>query len=39
MFIGMDLHKNYLPIAVMDEKGEMLKKSSIDNDLKQVDRF
>lgn len=39
MFIGMDLHKNYLQIAVMDEKGKVLKNSRIDNDLKQVDRF
>lgn len=39
MFVGMDLHKNYLQVAVMDEKGKVLKNSKIDNDLKQVDRF
>jgi transposase len=39
MFVGMDLHKNYLQVAVMDEKGKVLKNSRVDNDLKQVDRF
>lgn len=39
MFVGMDLHKNYLQIAVMDEKGKVLRNPRIDNDLKQVDRI
>jgi hypothetical protein len=39
MFVGMDLHKNYLQIAVMNEKGKILENSRINNDLKQVDRF
>ncbi len=36
MFVGMDLHKNYLQIAVMNEKGKVLENSRINNNLKQV---
>ena len=32
MFVGMDLHKNYLQVAVLDGKGKVLKNSRIDND-------
>jgi transposase len=39
MFVGMDLHKNYLQIAVMNDKGKVLENSRIDNDIKQVGRF
>ena len=39
MFVGMDLHKNYLQIAVMNDKGKVLENSKINNDLKQVGRF
>jgi hypothetical protein len=39
MFVGMDLHKNYLQIAVMNEKGKVLENSRIDNNLKQVGEF
>src|SRR5262249_1665118 len=39
MFVGMDLHKNYLQIAVMNDKGKVLENSRIDNNLKQVGRF
>jgi len=39
MFVGMDLHKNYLQIAVMNEKGKVLENSRIDNNLKQVGKF
>ena len=39
MFVGMDLHKNYLQIAVMNDKGKVLENSRINNDLKQVGRF
>jgi hypothetical protein len=35
MFVGMDLHKNYLQIAMMNEKGNVLENSN----LKQVGRF
>ena len=36
MFVGMDLHKNYLQIAVMKEKGKVLENSRISN---KVSRF
>src|SRR5215469_3836275 len=39
MFVGMDLHKNYLQIAVMNEKGKVLENSRINNNLKQMGRF
>ena len=39
MFVGMDLHKNYLQIAVMNEKGKVLENSRIKNNLKHVGRF
>jgi hypothetical protein len=39
MFVGMDLHKNYLQIAVMNEKGKVLENSKVDNNLKQVGDF
>ena len=39
MFVSMDLHKNYLQIAVMNEKGKLLENSRINNNLKQVGRF
>jgi hypothetical protein len=33
MYIGMDLHKKYLQVAVVDEKGKVMRNSKIDNDL------
>ena len=39
MFVGMDLHKSYLQIAVMNNKGKILENSRIDNNLKQVGAF
>ena len=39
MFVGMDLHKNYLQIAVMNQRGKVLENSRINNNLKQLDRF
>jgi len=38
MFVGIDLHKNYLQIAV-NEMGKGLENSRINNNLKQVGRF
>jgi hypothetical protein len=32
MFVGMDLHKNYLQIAVMNKEGRILRNSKIDNE-------
>jgi hypothetical protein len=34
MFVGMDVHKNYLQVAVLDEKGKILNNSRVDNNLK-----
>jgi transposase len=39
MFVGMDLHKSYLQVAVLDGKGKVLKNSRIHNDLSKVGRF
>jgi transposase len=39
MFVGMDVHKNYLQIAVLDEKGKVLDNSRVDNDLSKIDKF
>ncbi|MGA9150526.1 MAG: hypothetical protein WBZ36_08105 [Candidatus Nitrosopolaris sp.] len=36
MFVGMDVHKNYLQVAVLDEKGEV---SRVDNNLVKVNEF
>jgi len=41
MILGMDLHKNYLQIAVMNKEGgrRVLRNSKIDSNLKQISRF
>jgi hypothetical protein len=39
MYIGMDLHKKYLQVAVVDEKGKVMRNSKIDNDLDEVGKF
>ena len=36
MFVGMDVHKNYLQVAVLDEKGKILNNSRVDNNLIKV---
>jgi NAD(P)-dependent dehydrogenase (short-subunit alcohol dehydrogenase family) len=33
MFVGMDVHKYYLQVAVLDEKGKVLNNSRVDNNL------
>ncbi len=35
----MDVHKNYLQVAVLDEKGKILNNSRVDNDLIKVNEF
>jgi hypothetical protein len=35
----MDLHKNYLQIAVVDEKGKLIKNNKIENDIKKIGKF
>lgn len=39
MFVGMDVHKNYLKVAVLDEKGKVLNNSRVDNNLAKVSEF
>ena len=39
MFVGMDVHKNYLQIAVLDENGKVLNNSRVDNNLAKVSDF
>jgi hypothetical protein len=39
MFVGMDLHKSYLQVAVLDGKGRVVKNSRIHIDLSKVGRF
>src|SRR5438093_5004875 len=39
MFVGMDLHKSYLQVAVLDGKGKVLRNSRIDSDLSKVGKF
>ena len=39
MFVGMYLHKNYLQIAVINEKDKVLENSRINNRLKQLGKF
>jgi transposase len=39
MFVGMDVHKNYLQVAVLDERGKVLNNSRVDNNLIKVNEF
>jgi transposase len=39
MFVGMDVHKNYLQIAVLDENGKVLNNSRVDNTLIKVNEL
>jgi hypothetical protein len=39
MFVGMDVHKNYLQVAVFDEKGKVVSNSRVDNTLIKVNEF
>lgn len=39
MFVRMDVHKNYLQVAVLDEKGKILNNSRVDNNLAKVSEF
>jgi hypothetical protein len=39
MFVGMDVHKNYLQVAVLDEKGKVVSNSRVDNNLIKVNEF
>jgi carotenoid cleavage dioxygenase-like enzyme len=39
MFVGMDVHENYLQIAVLDENGKLLNNSRVDYDISQISEF
>ena len=39
MFVGLDLHKNYLQAAVVDERGTLLKQERIPNQDELIERF
>ena len=39
MFVGMDIHKNYLQVATMDDKGKVLENRRIVNNIYQISRF
>jgi transposase len=39
MFVGLDLHKNYLQAAVMDDRGTLLKQQRIPNQNESIKRF
>ena len=39
MYIGLDLHKNYLQAAVVDERGTLLKQERIPNEDELIERF
>ena len=39
MYVGIDLHKNYSQIAVMDDKGKVLQNNKIDNDIQKLGIF
>lgn len=39
MFVGMDIHKNYLQIVIMDNKGKLMRNDRIDNNRDEINRF
>lgn len=39
MYIGMDLHKNFVQIAVIDDNGKVLENSKIENNHKKIGEF
>ena len=39
VFVGMDVHKNYLQIAVLNENGKVLDNSKVDNNLSKIAKF
>ena len=38
-YIGMDLHKKFLQIAVMDSHGTVLENARIENSMEKIDSF
>lgn len=39
MLVGLDVHKNYIQAAVMNEQGRLLKEDKFGNDIQCVERF
>ena len=39
MFVRLDVHKNYLQAAAVDDSGVLLKEQRIPNDLREIERF
>ncbi len=39
MFVGMDVHKKCLQIALLDEHGKVVNNSRVDNNLSKIDKF
>ena len=39
MFVGLDLHKNYLQAAVVDDEGNLLKEERIPNTKEDIETF
>jgi transposase len=39
MLVGLDVHKNYIQAAVMNEEGRLLKEDKFQNDLQSVEKF
>ena len=39
MYVGMDVHKNYPHVGVLDENGKILNNSRADNNLIKVNEF
>jgi transposase len=39
MFVGLDVHKNYLQAAAVDGEGMLLKEQRIPNDVREIERF
>jgi transposase len=39
MFVGLDLHKNYLQAAIVDDRGTLLKEERIPNTDEDIERF
>ena len=39
MFVGMDVNKNYLQVAVLDEKGSIVNNSKVDNKLIKINEL
>jgi transposase len=39
MFVGLDVHKNYLQAAVVDKEGTLLKEERIPNQIDEIEKF